>query len=63
HLVQVVNHYLQQNIEICAIGIGLDLSQLYRDSLIADLDKGLDNHFLDDFVRCLVPRNRRHFSY
>lgn len=63
HLVQVVNHYLQQDIEICAIGIGLDLSQLYRDSLIADLEKGLDNHFLDDFVRCLVPRNRRHFSY
>lgn len=63
HLVQVVDHYLQQDIEICAIGIGLDLSQLYRDSLIADLEKGLDNHFLDDFVRCLVPRNRHHFSY
>lgn len=63
HLVQVVEHYLQQGIEICAIGIGLDLSQLYRNSLIADLETGLDNHFLDDFVRSLIPHNRHHFSY
>lgn len=53
HLQQMLHHYQTLGIEICGIGIGLDLGQLYTHSLIADLQKGLDNHFVDDFIQSL----------
>jgi cobaltochelatase CobT len=40
---------------VWGIGIGLDLGRLYTNTLIADFEHGLDNHFLDDFVRSLRP--------
>lgn len=55
HLLQVLSHAAQQGIEVWGVGIGLDLSRLYTQSLIADFEHGLDNHFLDDFVRSLRP--------
>lgn len=58
HLQQVLQHYQAYGVEIWGIGIGLDLSHLYPNHLIADLDKGLDNHFIDDFIRSLQrPRS------
>lgn len=56
HLQQVIFQYQRQGIEIWGIGIGLDLSHLYPNSLIADLEKGLDNHFIDDFIHSLAKR-------
>lgn len=57
HLQQVLGHYQQQGVEIIGVGIGLDLSALYQRYLIADLHKGLDNHFIDDFIQSLqAPR-------
>ena len=53
HLQQVLHQYQAQGISIYGIGIGLDLSQLYPQSLIADWEKGLDNHFIDDFIQSL----------
>lgn len=53
HLQQVLAHYEKQGVEICGLGIGLDLSKLYKKYLIADLHKGLDNHFINDFVDSL----------
>lgn len=55
HLLQVLAQASQQGIEVWGIGIGLDLSRLYTNTLIADFEHGLDNHFLDDFVRSLRP--------
>lgn len=53
HLQQVLAYYEKQGVEICGLGIGLDLSKLYKKYLIADLHKGLDNHFINDFVDSL----------
>ena len=53
HLQQVLAQYQALGVEVCGIGIGLDLGQLYQNYLIADLHKGLDNHFIDDFVQSL----------
>ncbi|OFV47437.1 VWA domain-containing protein [Oligella sp. HMSC09E12] len=62
YLVHHLQHVLAQQqhlgIEIWGIGIGLDLGHLYRNCLIADLEKGLDNHFIDDFVQSLNPFRR-----
>lgn len=55
HLLQVLAQASQQGIEVWGIGIGLDLGRLYTNTLIADFEHGLDNHFLDDFVRSLRP--------
>lgn len=57
HLQQVLDIYQKQGVEITGIGIGLDLSALYQRYLIADLHKGLDNHFIDDFVNSLYVRS------
>ncbi len=59
HLMQVLATAAQQGIEVWGIGIGLDLSRLYAHSLIADFEQGLDNAFLDDFVRSLRPTHPR----
>lgn len=58
HLQQILATYNKQGIEIIGLGIGLDLSALYQNYLIADLHKGLDNHFIDDFVMSLYARPR-----
>lgn len=58
HLQHVLSQYAKQGIEICGLGINLDLSQLYPQYLIADLHKGLDNHFLDDFIFSLRMKRR-----
>lgn len=58
HLQHVLSQYAKQGVEICGLGINLDLSQLYPQYLIADLHKGLDNHFLDDFIFSLRVKRR-----
>lgn len=58
HLQQMLSLYQNQGIEIIGIGIGLDLSALYQHYLIADLHKGLDNHFIDDFIHSLYVKPR-----
>ena len=58
HLQQVLEHYAQQGVEVWGISINLDLSRLYQRSLIADLHKGLDNYFIDEFVQSLQQRRR-----
>lgn len=63
HLMQILQQYAKLGVEIWGIGIGLDLGQLYRHSLIADLEKGLDNHFLDDFIHSLYPPKNAYLSY
>lgn len=55
HLRQMLLQYQQQGVEICGIGVNLDLSLLYQRSIIADLHKGLDNYFIDEFIRSLAP--------
>lgn len=59
HLQQVLAQQQAQGIEIWGLGIGLDLGHLYQNCLIADLEKGLDNHFIDDFVHSLHPIRHR----
>ena len=56
HLQQMLTTYQKQGVDIIGLGIGLDLSALYQNYLIADLHKGLDNHFLDDFIMSLYAR-------
>ncbi len=56
HLMAMLERYAKRGIEITGIGIGLDLSQIYRHSLIADFDNGLDNHFLNDFIKSLMSK-------
>ncbi|MCQ9615719.1 cobalt chelatase [Paenalcaligenes niemegkensis] len=58
HLQQVLLQYERQGIEIWGVGINLDLSLLYPHSLLADLHKGLDNHFINDFIKSLHVRRR-----
>lgn len=56
HLLQVMRAYESQGVEITGIGLGLDLGALYRHTLIAHMEKGLDQQFLDDFIASLAPR-------
>ncbi|WP_454007245.1 cobaltochelatase CobT-related protein [Alcaligenes sp. Marseille-Q7550] len=56
HLLQVMRAYERQGVEITGIGLGLDLGALYRHTLIAHMEKGLDQQFLDDFIASLAPR-------
>lgn len=58
HLQQVLLQYQRQGIEICGIGVNLDLSNLYQRALIADLRKDLDNHFIQEFIQSLSHRYR-----
>lgn len=58
HLMQVLRTYERQGVEITGIGLGLDLGALYRHTLVAHMEKGLDQQFLDDFIASLAPRRR-----
>lgn len=60
HLLQVLRVYERQGVEITGIGLGLDLGALYRHTLVAHMEKGLDQQFLDDFIASLAPGRARH---
>lgn len=44
-------------IELYALGVGLDLSAYYRQSLELDLSRCLDNAVFDEILRLLNGRN------
>lgn len=56
HLQQVLRRYQRLGVEICGIGVNLDLSRLYERALIANLRNGLDNVFIDEFLQSLARR-------
>jgi cobaltochelatase CobT len=60
HLGEVVRrHEQQRRIEICAIGVGLDLSPWYSRSLVLDLAGGVGNAACRDVLDMLAGRHRR----
>lgn len=57
HLKQVTRQIEQQgNVELYALGVGLDLSTYYRRSLELDLSRSLDNAVFDEILRLLSGR-------
>ena len=48
----------KQNIAICGVGIGVDLSALYKHSLSVDFSKPLSTTVLYDIVRLITSRQR-----
>jgi cobaltochelatase CobT len=48
----------QHGIDICGVGVGLDLGAYYPRSLAVDLEQGLDNRVFDELVRLLADRRR-----
>lgn len=60
HLKTVVRHYTQNHsIQIIGLGVGLDLSPYYPQSMAVDLSGGLDNAIFDEFLLLLSGRRRR----
>lgn len=60
HLRQVVYEYERSSpLEILGIGLGLDLSSFYRNSLAIDLTQGLQNETLYDIARLFRPQRLR----
>ncbi len=60
HLGEVVRRHEQQGrIEICAIGVGLDLSAWYGRSLVLDLAGGAGNAACREVLDMLAGRHRR----
>jgi cobaltochelatase CobT len=62
-----LDHHLQQvatlietrgEIELSALGVGLDLSNYYRNSLALDLSRALDNAVFDDVLQLIGRRPR-----
>ncbi len=59
HLREVVARNTRQHgIDICGVGVGVDLGTVYPRALAVDVAQGLDNAVFDAFVR-LVDRRRR----
>lgn len=58
HLKAVVGQQLRRGIEIYGLGVGLDLSPYYPDSLAVDLSERLDNKVFDDFTQMLMQARR-----
>lgn len=59
HLKAVVARNVRQHgIDICGVGVGLDLGAYYPRSLAVDLEQGLDNRVFDELVRLLAGRRR-----
>ena len=65
---QYLDHHLQQvagqieaagDIELAAIGVGLDLSPYYGRCQALDLAQDLDNRVFDEVIGCLAARRRR----
>ncbi len=63
-----LDHHLQQvagqieaagDIELAAIGVGLDLSPYYGRCQVLDLTQGLGNRVFDEVIGCLASRRRR----
>ncbi len=48
----------QGEIELMALGVGLDLSRYYRRSLALDLEQSLDNELFDEIVALIASHNR-----
>ena len=59
HLKDVVASFEQSTVQIVALGVGLDLSPYYSQSLAIDLSKGLDNALFHEVVRLIGGRHRR----
>lgn len=60
HLLQVVaQHELHGNVEICALGVGLDLSTYYSRSLATVLPRSLNNELFFDIAQ-LIGGHRQH---
>ncbi|MEQ9107341.1 MAG: cobalt chelatase [Limnobacter sp.] len=60
HLLQVVaQHELHGNVEICALGVGLDLSTYYSRSLATGLPQSLNNELFFDIAQ-LIGGHRQH---
>lgn len=58
HLKQVARQIEQEgNIELYALGVGLDLSPYYHHSLELDLSRSLDNAVFDEILRLLNGRH------
>lgn len=60
HLKEVVARHEQlDDVEILALGVGLDLGAFYRRSLATDLSRSLDNELFFEIVQLIGGRHRR----
>ena len=60
HLKDVVaSHEMQGGVQIAGLGVGLDLSPYYSQSLAVDMSKGLDNALFHEVVQLIGGRRRR----
>jgi cobaltochelatase CobT len=60
HLREVVQaHQEQRRIEICGVGVGLDLSPYYRRSLVLDVAGGIGHAMFREVLEMLAGRHRR----
>lgn len=59
HLKDVVARFESGALRIVGLGVGLDLSPYYRESLAIDLGQGLSNALLHEIVRLIGGRRRR----
>jgi len=59
HLKAVIGKYEQQGeIDIYGLGVGLDLSSFYKQSLVMDLSEGLSNEIFNEIVQLLSRQSR-----
>ncbi|HCP53729.1 MAG TPA: cobalamin biosynthesis protein CobT, partial [Pseudomonas sp.] len=57
HLKQVARQIEQQSgVELYALGVGLDLSNYYQNSLELDLSQSFDNRVFDEILQLLHTR-------
>ena len=49
----------QGGVDILGLGVGLDLSPFYRNSLATDMSQVLDSHLFDEIVQLIGHRKRR----
>ena len=59
HLKEVIGHYEQQGeVDIYGLGVGLDLSSFYKQSLVMDLSNGLSNEVFSEILQLLSRQKR-----
>ncbi|MEO8248519.1 MAG: cobalt chelatase [Burkholderiales bacterium] len=58
HLKDVVARFEQGTVHIVGLGVGLDLSPYYSQSLAVDMSKGLDNALFHEVVQLIGGRHR-----
>jgi len=64
HLKQVISsHERGQDVEICALGVGLDLGCFYRHRMAIDLRDDLNDTTLLDIATLLASRRHRHVPH